>query len=105
MRSSCNNTILSRIAAGAVLLAGLFDVLLLGGCAGPSGLASYRQGDYAGALREFQVEGDPAGDFAVGVMEYKGEGVVRDPGAAADWFRRAARQGHAAAQYNLGFST
>ena len=102
MRSSCKNTILTRLTSGVVPLAGLFAVLLLGGCAGPSGLAAYRQGDYAGALREFQAEGDPAGDFAVGVMAYKGEGVARDPYAAADWFRRAAGQGHAAAQYNLG---
>ncbi len=93
MQSRDKKSILPRLAAGAVMLAGLFTVLLLGGCVGSSGLAAYRQGDYAEALREFQAEDDPAGDFAVGVMAYKGEGGARNPGAAVDWFRRAAGEG------------
>ena len=85
------------LPAGALLLAALFA-----GCVGAPGMAAYRQGDYAGALREFRAAEDPTGDFAVGVMAYKGEGVARDPDAAADWFRRAAEQGYAKAQIFLG---
>ena len=35
-------------------------------------------------------------------MYAKGEGVPRDDAEAVKWFRKAAKQGHARAQYNLG---
>ncbi|HEX2769751.1 MAG TPA: hypothetical protein VHN12_10760 [Geobacteraceae bacterium] len=71
--------ILISISAALLLLSGLLFNLFLSGCAGNPGLAAYRQGDYSEALREFRDEGDPAGEFAVGVMHYKGEGVPRNP--------------------------
>ncbi len=40
----------------------------------------------------------------LGVLFRHGEGVPRDPVAAAKWFRRAADQGHAPAQNNLGLA-
>jgi hypothetical protein len=36
-------------------------------------------------------------------MTYLGQGVDQDYRQAAEWFRRAGEQDHAAAQYNLGF--
>ena len=76
---------------------------LLVGCTGKSaGLEAYKRGDYPTALREFQAEGGPDGDFAIGLMYYKGEGVKRDMRVAASFFHRAADQGHAGAQNNLG---
>ncbi len=102
MRCTAYPTTLTRRTAGTMLLTGLLGALLLAGCAGGPGMAAYRQGDYSGAIREFRAEGDPDGDFAVGVMHYKGEGVARDAGEAAGWFRRAAENGHAGARYNLG---
>lgn len=36
-------------------------------------------------------------------MAYLGQGQTQDFATAAKWFRAAADQGHAAAQYNLGF--
>ena len=35
-------------------------------------------------------------------MYAKGKGVPQDHAEAARWFRKAAEQGHASAQYNLG---
>ena len=35
-------------------------------------------------------------------MYAKGEGVAKDAGAAVRWYRQAAEQGYADAQYNLG---
>ena len=39
----------------------------------------------------------------LGWMYYKGEGVEVDMVKAVEWFTKAARQGNAAAQYNLGY--
>jgi TPR repeat protein len=36
-------------------------------------------------------------------MSYTGQGIKQDFGEAAKWFRLAANQDHALAQYNLGF--
>jgi hypothetical protein len=69
---------------GTVLPAGVLQLAtLLVSCAGAPGMAAYRQGNYGGALREFRASDEPAGEFAVGVMEYKGEGVARDPSPGA----------------------
>lgn len=46
--------------------------------------------------------GDPDAQFAVGYRYARGVRVPRDEAAAADWFRKAAAQGHVRAQYNLG---
>ena len=40
------------------------------------------------------------GQFSLGI--YKGRGVPQDYAAAVSWFRKAADQGYATAQYNLG---
>jgi TPR repeat protein len=37
-------------------------------------------------------------------MYYNGWGVPQDYSAAVSWYRKAAEQGHADAQNNLGFS-
>ena len=59
--------------------------------------------DEADALRWFQmansVESDgPPTDWAI----VEGHGMPQDPGQAAYWYRQAADQGHAEAQFNLG---
>jgi TPR repeat protein len=41
-------------------------------------------------------------DHKRGLLFYKGIGVDKDFKKAAQWFRQAARKGHAGAQYNLG---
>ena len=40
----------------------------------------------------------------LGLKNVRGEGLRQNPSEAVQWFRRAADQGYAAAQYNLGFS-
>lgn len=69
------------------------------------GLAAYKDGDYAAALREFEPlaeRGDAAAQYHLGVMHAKGLGVRKNNYKAASWFNKAAKKGHAEAQYNLG---
>ncbi|MYG02904.1 MAG: SEL1-like repeat protein, partial [Acidobacteriia bacterium] len=40
----------------------------------------------------------------LGLAYYEGRGVVKDPSEAAVWFRMAAEQGHAEAQFRLALS-
>ncbi len=63
------------------------------------------------ALLEEAKAGDPAAQNTLGVMYYTGEAVSttvtgqvleNDPELAAGWFYRAAEQGYADAQFNLG---
>ena len=39
----------------------------------------------------------------MGIMCSAGRGTVRDDAEAAEWYLKAAEQGYAIAQYNLGF--
>ena len=69
------------------------------------GMAAYKRGDYATALREFRPlanQGDVRAENGLGVMYRHGRGVTQDYGQAVKWFRKAAAQGDACAQYNLG---
>ena len=69
------------------------------------GLAAYYRLDYATALAEWQPlaeRGDRQAQYQLGILYYRGDGVVQDYGQAAKWFRRAAERGDADAQFNLG---
>ncbi len=69
------------------------------------GLAAYYRLDYATALAEWRPlaeEGDPQAQYQLGILHYRGDGVIQDYGQAAKWFRRAAERGDADAQFNLG---
>ena len=46
--------------------------------------------------------GDAYTQFNLGLMYYKGEGVLKDNMEAVKWWRKAADQGQVIAQYNLG---
>jgi uncharacterized protein len=57
------------------------------------------------AMASEEVSGPSTGPqfaFTEGMKFLKGKGVDRDYQQAAEWFSRAAEQGHADAQYNLG---
>ncbi|MCP4382511.1 MAG: sel1 repeat family protein [Hyphomicrobiales bacterium] len=91
------------------LLAGFVSIVVLGGAAmaGPfeDGLAAYRSGDYATALklwRPLAEQGNASAQFNLGLMYGKGESVPQDYARAAKWFGRAAEQDDARAQTNLG---
>jgi hypothetical protein len=47
-------------------------------------------------------EGDPAGEYGLGVLYFQGSGVARDIDESTRHFRAAAQRGHVLAQYNLG---
>jgi hypothetical protein len=69
------------------------------------GLAAYKRGDYATALKEWQPlaeAGNADAQYNLGLMYYNGRGVPQDHREAVKWYRLAAEQGYALAQYNLG---
>src|SRR4030095_6192098 len=66
------------------------------------GIQAYKNGDYATAVREWlplAQQGDARAQFLLGSLYAQGYGVPQDYGAAAQWFRQAAEQGHVGAQY------
>ncbi len=70
------------------------------------GVAAYERGDYATALREFQVlaeQGHAKAQYNLGLMYDNGQGVTQDYVEAVKWYRKADAQDHATAQFNLGF--
>ena len=65
------------------------------------GLAALFQEDYAEARRlltPVAEAGDAEAQYQLGVMFESGRGVARDYRQAAEWYRRAAEQGHVFAQ-------
>ena len=52
-------------------------------------------------IKQEAEAGDECAQNRLGVMYAKGQGVPQDDTQALNWFRQAAEQGHAEAQYNL----
>ena len=52
--------------------------------------------------RPLAERGDPVAQNALAGLYYSGDGVPQDDAEAARWYRLAAEQGHAEAQYALG---
>ncbi len=50
------------------------------------------------AVIGFAGYGDADAQFNIGMKYYTGDGIAKDYGKAAEWFRKAADQGHAAGQ-------
>lgn len=70
-----------------------------------SGLAAFKKGDYAGALKVFNRlarEGNSDAQLRLGLMYHYGLGVKENDKLAYDWIRKAAEQANAEAQYQLG---
>ena len=68
--------------------------------------AAYRRADFATGYRlclPLAEQGDSWAQAALGVAYEQGRGVPQDYAAAVSWYRRAAEQGNADAQLNLGF--
>ena len=73
-----------------------------GAAAGPfeDGVAAYKRGDYATALRLLRplaAQGNAAAQYLLGLMYGRGDGVPQDDAEAVKWYRLAAEQGLAAA--------
>ena len=70
-----------------------------------AGVDAWQQGDYDKAVtlwRPLAQTGDPDAQFNMGQANKLGRGVKADMGAALDWYRKAAAQGHVRAEDNLG---
>jgi cell division septation protein DedD len=71
------------------------------------GIEAWRAGDYAEAIRQWRPlaeAGDADAQFNLGQAYRLGRGVPADLEQAQTWFERAAVQGHAQAEANLGLS-
>ena len=55
-------------------------------------------------LKAKSENGDVEAQFQLGVMYVRGQGVTRDDVEAVRWYRKAAEQGHAGAQYLIGLA-
>ena len=69
------------------------------------GLAAYKRGDYATALREWRPlaeQGDAKAQSFLSFMYSEGRGVPQDYAEAVKWWRKAAEQGLDEAQHMLG---
>ncbi len=93
---------MKRLFLGAVL------ILLLGAQAQPGfedGLLAYHRGDHQVAIeiwRPLAEQGHASAQYHLGLLYYRGEGVLPNPKQAATWYRKAADQGDPDAQLNLG---
>jgi uncharacterized protein len=88
------NTVLTMMLMGRVIAGPLEDAW-----------TAYERGDYATALHIWQSRAEQGVAVAqnnLGLMYFKGQGVPRDFGEAAKWYRLAAEQGNPGAQTNLG---
>ena len=71
-------------------------------------MKEYRLGRHEEAIRLWKLsagEGDPQSQFALATVYADGDtvaGMAPDYAQALTWYRKAADQGHAAAQFNLG---
>jgi uncharacterized protein len=100
MKSCLRGVLLTVGIAGALLGSPL-------ACAGfDEGMAAYRRGEGKAALVQLKPlakRGEAEAQYYLGRLYYYEElGVRRNYQTSAQWFRRAAEQGHAAAQYKLG---
>ncbi|MDH5540749.1 MAG: sel1 repeat family protein [Rhizobacter sp.] len=69
------------------------------------GIAAMHRKDYAAALRLLEplaLAGQPQAQLRLGQLHYHGHGVPESDARAVQWFERAARQGLAEAQFQLG---
>ncbi|MFO1433293.1 MAG: tetratricopeptide repeat protein [Candidatus Competibacteraceae bacterium] len=71
------------------------------------GLASYKKGDYAAAVQQFQQAADQGyakAQYNLGLAYLQGQGVAKNDQEGINWFRKAAEQNFAPAQYNVGIA-
>jgi len=85
----------------------LAALILVASCSTPTrtGWTAYNAGDFPAAMRAWQSEaeiGDADSQYLVGTLFDEGRGVRGDARRAAEWYRLAAKQGHAPAENNLG---
>ena len=69
------------------------------------GLAAHQAGDYNTALKEWRPlaeQGNAITQYNLALMYKNGEGIAEDNVEAVKWYKRAAEQGYASAQNNLG---
>jgi TPR repeat protein len=57
------------------------------------------------SIRERAAQGEAAAQTILGAMYHEGQSVPQNYAEAFKWYRRAAAQGKAAAQFNVGFCT
>lgn len=70
-----------------------------------AGVDAWSNGDYPAAVKQWRdpaAKGDPDAQFNMAQAFKLGRGVKQDLNMAADWYARAAKQGHLQAADNLG---
>ena len=62
----------------------------------------FAENDHLEKIQRLATQGKAIAQFDLGVMHYRGDGVLQDYAEASKWFRKAAGQGLPEAQFNLG---
>jgi uncharacterized protein len=107
MKPSCPPFILSstRVITVVVALCLVGVIVDARADALQDGIAAMHRKDYPTAVRLLEPlarAGDPVAQSRLGTLYYPGHGVRESDVQALAWFERAARQGLAEAQFNLG---
>jgi uncharacterized protein len=96
-RSTATKSLITAIALGLSIQPALADV--------KAGVDAWTRGDYAAAVKEWRepaLKGDADAQFNMGQAYKLGRGVKADLDVAADWYRKAASQGHLQASDSYG---
>lgn len=95
----------NRILFPLLLVASFIGVFPSAQAAGDSqAQAAYQAKNYREAMRLYRLsaeKGDAESQYYVGRMYEKGEGVRKDHGEMAKWYRKSADGGYPAAQYRV----
>jgi TPR repeat protein len=92
--------------AGLLLALPLVFATAVGAATMDDAIAAYQRGEYAAAvpgLTAAAERGEPLAQVYLGLAYYNGNGVAEDDVVAFTWFWRAAEQGYAEGEYQLGF--
>ncbi len=92
-----------RVSHVAIVLALATPAAALAGAA-EDGLAAYKAGDYANAIRverPLADQGSAAAQYVMGLANFEGHGVTKSDDEAVRWWRKSADQGYADSEFRL----
>ena len=105
-RSIITIIVIFTLISGGDILAQLGETFTIVTPPFDAGIAAYKRGHYTIALSDFESranQGDKVAQFCLAYMLKHGKGVIEPkPNEALKWYEKAAEQGYAPAQNNLG---
>jgi len=97
--------VLRQVAMGWLVVFSLFTVYSVNAASFEVAQEAYDAKDFKTALevvKPLAKQGDGEAQRLLGILYYRGEGVIQDHTIALDWFLKSAEQGVSQAQFHLG---